>query len=178
MATIAPQKTEQSEQPGLNSTQVGIIYIPEKEAHIGTASVGDVPPVRMLEIPIVVGSAPQAAGVLPDGKPNMLDMPIMETLRLFVGSQFVDAKLWEAAKQLPLTQVRIKSGALVEFKIDTNSKVDNLSCLPEDAQAAQFVANCYDEERLKGWLMEESRHQIRSQIAERLKELNGDKPIE
>lgn len=174
MATATPTKTETTvEQP----TKVGLIYLPEKEAHIGTASVGDVAPVRMLEIPIQVGTAPQAAGVLPDGKPNMLDMPIMETLRIFVGSQFVDAKLWTAAKQLPLMRQRLGWGALVEFEITKNSNVDNLSCL-DDSNAAQFVANCYDEHRLSGWLIDESRPAIRSQIAERLKELKGDESIQ
>jgi hypothetical protein len=156
-------------------SQVGLIYFPEKESHIGSASVGNADPVRMLEIPVIVGKFAQAAGILPNNQPNMLEMPVFETVRLFVGSQFVDANLWAKAKENPLIQTRIEQGAIVEFDIVDPQKAGKLQAL-KDSNAAEFVANCWDEARLEGWLLDEARPSIRTQISARLAELKGDNP--
>jgi hypothetical protein len=155
--------------------QVGLIYFPEKESHIGSASVGNADPVRMLEIPVVVGRFAQAAGILPNNQPNMLEMPVFEMIRLFVGSQFVDGDLWAKAKGNPLIQSRINQGAILEFDIVDPQKAGKLQAL-KDNNAAEFVANCWDEARLEGWLLDEARPAIRTQIAARLAELKGDNP--
>jgi hypothetical protein len=159
----------------IKPVEVGLLYLPEKESSIGSASVGDAEPVRLLEIPIKVGSSAQVAGINPDGSRNMLDLPIFETLRLTVGTQFVKTEWWEAAKENPLVQLRLKWGAIVEIQVKNPADAGKLSAFEEDG-AIQFVANCYDEDRLKGWLLDEARSGVRSQITARLTELRGDRP--
>jgi hypothetical protein len=171
MPTETPTKPVET---AVKPDKIGLIYYPEKESHIGTASVGSVDPVRMLEIPIKVGSAPQLIGVN-GGTQQFVDIPLFKTLRLMVGSQIVDAADWDAAKQDPLVKQRIYWRAIVEMVPTKATGIGGLSVFDEE-DAIQFIASCYDEERMKGWLLDESRPGVRSQITERLKDLRGDRP--
>lgn len=90
----------------------------------------------------------------------------------------IDAELWEKAKARPDTQVLMGRGLIQEIELTDATTADgelSIAAVPMPV-AVRLIYGCRNTEQLEQWLRKEDRQQLRTRLAERIKELADGKP--
>lgn len=102
------------------------------------------------------------------------------TLRINPGLNApVPRDLWEKAKARPDTLVLMGRGLIQEIELTdgaaSNDGEISLVAVPVPV-ATRLIYGCRDTEQLRLWLRKEDRQQLRSKLAERIKEIEDGRP--